>query len=150
MHDELVEAIARHILLAHCEDMNVPGTDNETQVEHEWFDWRPEAHAALAAHTEWLKANGFAVVPVGVMSEVREVLELAAQVPIADPNIREAVSKIGDWHGYGNLMATASVLWREKLGDLQGGEFVNGPCRVTVERTLAMLTVAQEPAKGMG
>jgi len=105
-----------------------------------------EARTLIAA----IKANGFAVVPVGVMSEVREVLELAAQVPIADPNIREAVSKIGNWHGYGNVMATASVLWREKLGDLKGGEFVNGPCRVTVERTLAMLTAAQEPGEGRG
>lgn len=139
MRSDMIEAMAKRVFAMRMER---EGADHMTWTWR-YETQRPEllldAQAALAA----IEAAGWAVVPVDVLSEAQEVLELAARVPIADPNIREAVAKIGDWHGYGNLMATASVLWREKLGEQKGGEFVNGPCRITVERTLAMLAAAR-------
>jgi hypothetical protein len=38
----------------------------------------------------------------------------------------EAIKKLGDKIGYGNLMRQASNIWRDLV---RGGEFVVGPCK---------------------
>lgn len=40
----------------------------------------------------------------------------------------EEIRKVCDSFGYGNVMSTASVLWREKLGNNDGGAHSVGPC----------------------
>ena len=52
MDDALVEKVARALLMAHCEDMNPPGTDNAKQVDNEWPDWVPEARAVIPVVAE--------------------------------------------------------------------------------------------------
>ncbi len=68
-----------------------------------------------------------------------ETLALAECPGFADPAITAVVDELGEDVGYGNLMYSASVLWRKSLeaqGLGGGGEFVAGPCRVTVQNAL--------------
>ena len=53
-----VEAMARGI--ARC---NYPSGTN-ADIEEMWTGFEFDAQAALTAHTEWLRGNGYAVVPV--------------------------------------------------------------------------------------
>jgi hypothetical protein len=64
------------------------------------------------------------------LADAGDVLELASRPARVDPDrhFSEQVKALGELGGYGALMATASALWREKLGDLAGGEFAAGPC----------------------
>ncbi|MDP2131930.1 MAG: hypothetical protein U0995_08930 [Erythrobacter sp.] len=70
------------------------------------------------------------------LRDAREDFDLAARVGIADAVIVVELRAMCDRHGYGNVMQSASVLWRQKLGDMAGGEFVAGPCRSTVIRRI--------------
>lgn len=74
--------------------------------------------------------------------EAREALALGAAVPPVDQENREAVIRLGERIGYGALMATASVEWRSRLGELEGGEFCSGPCRSTAEDAIAKIDAA--------
>lgn len=74
------------------------------------------------------------------LRDARDDFELAAMFPIADSVIANEVRTLGDRHGFGNVMATASALWRENLGNLAGAEFVAGPCRVTVVKRIEKIS----------
>jgi hypothetical protein len=81
--------------------------------------------------------------------EAREVLRLCGQRQFPAPEDAE-VKAIGERLGFGALMDAASKGWREKLAEEkwpEGGEFMVGPCRSTVERTLRLLDEAlkEEP-----
>lgn len=73
--------------------------------------------------------------------EAEEILSLAATPSFPDPLYADEIRALGDRIGYGALMATASAIWCEKAraDGLGGSEFVAGPCRATVERTLSMV-----------
>lgn len=77
-----------------------------------------------------------------LLGEIRTDLEMAAKVSLADPGILVELRALCERAGYGNVMSSASALWRERLGDLAGGEFVSGPCRTTVENTIARIDTA--------
>ncbi len=67
-----------------------------------------------------------------------ETLALVECPEFVDPAIAAVVGELGRRVGYGNLMCSASALWRKSLEaqGLVGGEFVAGPCRVTVQNAL--------------
>ena len=48
---------------------------------------------------------------------------------------RQAVARLGDQIGYGNMMSLASEIWGVSLHikGLPGGEFVVGPCKALTE-----------------
>lgn len=75
------------------------------------------------------------------LEEAEIVLALVEEPALADPYALIEVRELGDRIGYGNLMNTASEIWRSKL-DPSGGEFVAGPCRATVNRCLKMIRAA--------
>ncbi|RLI55291.1 MAG: hypothetical protein DRP09_10215 [Candidatus Thorarchaeota archaeon] len=49
-----------------------------------------------------------------------------------DKEVTDVLKKLGDEHGYGNLMATASVLWQAVLGKNKGGAYTVGPCAASL------------------
>ncbi len=53
----------------------------------------------------------------------------------ADPELERILSDLCERHGYGNVMATASVLWRRKD---PVGAFAYGPCIGTIEHFLKL------------
>lgn len=69
------------------------------------------------------------------LHEAVEAARDQIQGGIPDPVIRDAVRDLCEQHGYGNVMATASMLWREKD---PLGAFVCGPCVGTVEHFLKL------------
>jgi hypothetical protein len=71
--------------------------------------------------------------------DAREVLALACLESIADPHILIELRELCERAGYGNVMSSASAIWRQRLGDLAGGEFCAGPCRSTAESTIAKI-----------
>lgn len=75
------------------------------------------------------------------LEEAEIVLALVEEPALADPYALIEVRELGDRIGYGNLMNTASEIWRSKL-DPSGGEFVAGPCRATVNRCFRMIRAA--------
>jgi hypothetical protein len=83
--------------------------------------------------------------------DVREVLTMVAKPARLDPDkhFTSQVQGLGDAFGYGALMTCASALWRQRLGDLAGGEFAAGPCVATVQKLLkrveSAIAQAQEP-----
>ncbi len=72
------------------------------------------------------------------LAEVEETLRLVEHPAGVDPNHGAEVAALGDRIGYGALMSSASASWRKKiaLDGLAGGEFVSGPCQITVTRTI--------------
>lgn len=73
---------------------------------------------------------------------------MSAAIPIADPSCLAEVSALGNRIGFGNLMATASVAWRnylQKEGWPVGGEFACSPCRRTAELDAEALSAALKP-----
>ena len=82
------------------------------------------------------------------MREAREALEDCLRDKIVDPCILVELRCLCERHGYGNVMSSASGLWRQALGDLAGSEFVAGPCRKTVENRVAALTAAIAKIEG--
>ena len=82
------------------------------------------------------------------MREAREALQDCAEDKIVDPSILVELRALCERHGYGNVMSSASGLWRQALGDLAGGEFVAGPCRKTVENRVVALTAAIAKIEG--
>lgn len=85
------------------------------------------------------------IVPAAVeraLQEAEQALALAVPVPLVDRRLAEEVRHLGDRYGYGALMSTASAIWRTKLDDLAGGEFVCGPCRSTADAALASVRAA--------
>lgn len=74
-----------------------------------------------------------------------DTLALTEREKIEDPRYGEYIRSIGDKIGYGALMCGAQAEWRKRLredGDPVGGEFVAGPCYVTVLDTLKTLRAA--------
>lgn len=53
---DMIEAVARAICASHWEDQYGQTVDADT-VDNEWFDWKPEAQAAITAHTAALIAG---------------------------------------------------------------------------------------------
>ena len=87
----------------------------------------------------------------GLLRECRDDLAACAKSNLADPMIVVELRGLCERAGYGNVMSSASALWRERLGDLAGGEFVAGPCRSTVDNTVARIDAAlrtQEATNG--
>lgn len=73
--------------------------------------------------------------------EAEEALALAASPNIPDPRHIDEIRALGERIGYGNLMATASAIWGEKMeaDGIGGSEFVAGPCRSTVVKALGLV-----------
>jgi hypothetical protein len=86
--------------------------------------------------------SGEVVEAVASLRGARDALASAASVPIADPYILVELRALCERAGYGNVMSSASALWRERLGDLAGGEFVSAPCRSTAVNALAAVDAA--------
>lgn len=61
---------------------------------------------------------------------------------IADPEITAAVRWLCESHGYGNVMATASRLWRDKEPH---GAFAFGPCYATAQKFHDLAEAAINP-----
>lgn len=79
------------------------------------------------------------------LEETEETLRLVEHPAFKDPVHGDEVEALGNRIGYGALMSSASASWRERLarnGGLVGGEFVAGPCHVSVVRTLAIVRAA--------
>ncbi len=80
------------------------------------------------------------------LAEVRDSLAMVAEVGLADPHIIVELRALCERVGYGNVMSSASALWRQRLGEQAGGEFVSGLCRSTVEADLARVNrILAEP-----
>lgn len=124
-----------------------------------WWTWCERCHVASPARNTEAKAiaawnarpggvaaMGSVSIPVErvkeALVEAREALSLAADVPLADPYILTDLRALCDRVGYGNVMSSASALWREKLGELKGGEFCAGPCRATAEAAIELIDQA--------
>ena len=73
---------------------------------------------------------------VEALQSAQEALSLATQRNIADPNIVIELRALCERVGYGNVMSSASELWRSKEGTISGSEFCSGPCRSTTESAL--------------
>jgi hypothetical protein len=69
---------------------------------------------------------------VDLLKMAGDRFEMAAKVPLADPHILVELRALCERVGYGNVMNSASALWREKLGEVAGGEFAT-ICRSTCE-----------------
>ena len=84
---------------------------------------------------------------VEATKDLRDALAHMATPARVDPDkyFSEQVKAFGDAFGYGALMTTASALWRQSLGDLQGGEFAVGPCVTTAANQLKRLSAALTP-----
>jgi hypothetical protein len=72
--------------------------------------------------------------------ELREALEdfvdttaTAVHGGIADPKISSQLSRLCKLHGYGNVIATASMIWRAIDGK---GAFLFGPCEAVARQQL--------------
>lgn len=79
------------------------------------------------------------------LREAEDILAMVAQTPLRDPLYHDAVKELGKQIGFGALMSCATRAWAECLaedGHPAGMEFVAGPCRGTVERTLKILRAA--------
>ncbi len=77
--------------------------------------------------------------------ECVETFELVERPSFLDPDYSDEVSALGDRIGYGALMSSASASWRNALVEQDcpvGGEFVAGPCHVTVLRALKIARAA--------
>ena len=84
---------------------------------------------------------------VDAAKDLRDAIAHMAAPARVDPDkyFSEQVKAFGDAFGYGALMTTASALWRQSLGDLQGGEFAVGPCVTTAANQLNRLSAALAP-----
>ena len=73
-----------------------------------------------------------------------DVLKLVSKPARLDPDkyFSDQVQAMGDAFGYGALMSAASALWRERLGDLAGGEFAAGPCVSTAANQVVRISEA--------
>lgn len=82
------------------------------------------------------------------LMEAEEALALAASPNIPDPRHIDEIRALGERIGYGNMMATASAIWGQKMQDagIGGSEFVAGPCRSTVDKALSLVRAASEQA----
>ena len=81
-------------------------------------------------------------VPIDVWNEITDVLDLMRHKAFSDPAHHERVKSLGEQIGFGALMSTAEAGWREVLESkygYTGGEFVQGPCRSTIDRLIAMV-----------
>ena len=75
------------------------------------------------------------------LEDAESLLALVEHPAIPDPEWAPLVQGLGERIGYGNLMTTASALWRD-AGIVPGGEFVAGPCMGSVRATLAKVRAA--------
>ena len=111
--------------------------------------WADEGFAEIAAIRT---ANDIAYYRADLVEPLVEALRVAIgtfalteREKIEDPQYGEYIRSIGDKIGYGALMSGAQAEWRKRLredGGLVGGEFVAGPCYVTVLDTLKHLRAA--------
>lgn len=100
-----------------------------------------EPHAITAWNTRTVEAGGVQEL-VEAAREARECLRLGAVVPLRDTANYDEVSALGNRIGFGALMATASLAWRDECGEMAGGEFVCGPCRSTSEKAIVKIDTA--------
>lgn len=85
------------------------------------------------------------------LEEAEETLGLVEHKAFPDPAHHETVKALGRRIGFGALMSTAEAGWREVLqesGVPSGGEFVSGPCRVTVDTCLAKIRSTLSKIRG--
>ena len=78
---------------------------------------------------------------VELLRDIREDLAASSHDSLADPYIVSELRSLCERAGYGNVMSSASALWRARLGDLAGGEFIAGPCRKTAENIISRIDV---------
>lgn len=90
---------------------------------------------------ELLEAAHSSTELVEALREAETVFALVEHPAFPDPDYQARIEALGGEIGYGALMAGASAAWR-KCGIIPGGEFVAGPCQVTVTRTLEMIRKA--------
>jgi hypothetical protein len=75
------------------------------------------------------------------LKEAESVLGLVERSPAPDPVIDDEIEALGLKIGFGAMMKSAERMWSLQP-DVMGGEFVAGPCRVTVINTLAKIRKA--------
>ena len=76
------------------------------------------------------------------LGSVLEDLQIAEREQLVDPHIIVELRSLCSRHGYGNVMASTSALWRYLLGEQEGGAFVAGPCLGTVRNRIAEIEAA--------
>lgn len=135
-------------------DGNIPSKAGRSELLQHGYAERRSAHAFLTAagvelalgldmeerkerhDMERRKRSMAADALVKAAQQARETAALSSQLPHADPACFDEVTALGVRLGFGNLMATASVAWRQWLADNDwptGGEFVSSPCRRIAE-----------------
>lgn len=128
---------AGHGYDAGCE-CDLEGGDRDCQIQ-------PPFESTNAYCT---RLRGRIITAEATISELREMIADFAETTasalrggIPDPHISDALSHLCIGNGYGNVIATASMLWRQK--NSIGGAFLYGPCegvaRPQLERALALL-----------
>lgn len=134
--DKDASADLAHAIGMTCEEFTGGGADILVQAfaRHRLTAWNARTQAEL----------------VEALRDVRETLALVAKPAHLDPDkhFTSQVQGLGDAFGYGALMACASALWRQSLGDLAGGEFAAGPCVLTVQKQIERLDAAITRATG--
>jgi len=86
---------------------------------------------------------------VKALEDAAALFENLAQPAVGDLRTAGLVRQLGDVIGYGNLMHTASAIWREKLSvdGIRGGEFSCNICQKTAENTLVKIRAALAATK---
>lgn len=95
-----------------------------------------DAHDAAVAERDALRA---------LLADIRESLgHVVARDRVVDPVYDPAVARLSaslGGGGYGAIMDAAARLWRSRE-EIQGAEFVVGPCRATVDRWITAIDAA--------
>lgn len=108
------------------------GGNDDTNIVQAFATHRHTSTAASEARIAELE---------GALKEAEEVFSLVERPAITDPDYHAVIAQLGERIGFGALMSGASAEWR-KRGDIEGAEFVAGPCHATVVSTLAMIRQA--------
>ena len=76
------------------------------------------------------------------LEAVRDDLQIVAEPPLVDPCLLVDLRAMCSKHGYGNVMVSASALWRYLLQEQEGGAFVAGPSVAAVRNRLKEIGTA--------
>lgn len=115
------------------------GELDEEPLTQAFANHRTQSTAALQAENEKLRA---------VLLEVEVDWDLMEQETLVDPDALVELRAICSKHGYGNIMASTSALWRHCLGEQEGGAFVAGPCVATVRNRSKQIKAALSDGEG--
>jgi hypothetical protein len=118
----------------------------ETEIWAGWDTPEPRIVATLAARPAADANAALIVAAVNSYQQMREVLKAFVETSdiqmrgsIANPLIANALRAMCEQHGYGNVIATASRLWRDKDDN---GAFTVGHCVGTLKAQLSKARAA--------